>query len=81
MLQFMALDGNCRTALAVRFDIFKESSYKKYIAYRTSIFSNYSTAPWSFILWQYRRGPEEKPRKIFEIFIPEIAGNAPNFMN
>ena len=25
------------------------------------------------------RGPGEKPRKIFEIFIPEIAGNAPNF--
>ena len=30
---------------------------------------------------QNLRGPGEKPRKIFEIFIPEIAGNAPNFMN
>ena len=27
------------------------------------------------------KGPGEKTRKIFEIFIPEIAGNAPNFMN
>ena len=31
-------------------------------------------------IWRLRNvgGPEKNPRKLFEIFIPEIAENAPN---